>query len=1555
MMSLVSPAESTAPVRRVYDDHDALDAGSDIYGTFQGHIESSTVARPRSSSKLWRSFGIATVLLLVASYMLLQSYSEPSSSSVREGHTPKSSVAAPEAAHKSTEQEDDTVTLSHKHKSDESDGLSKLERKFLKGVDTTQIRKYHGAYASVPHPAGSYQDYKTALFTAEQLKSFGIKTEIVEYYPLLSLPIHRYLSILSPPEAARELNLTEATVPGDSCTSNEDALPPYLGYSGSGNVTASVVYVNFAQPKDFQWLKDSNITLEGKIALVRYGGNFRGLKVMLAEQHGMAGVLIYSDPKDDGFGQGPVYPEGPWRPEGSFQRGSVQYNSISGGDPLTPGFPSLPGEPYLSIEECKTIPHIPALPLSYGQARYILESLGGKNAPDDWQGALDLENGGYHVGDDEATILNLDVAMDNSIGPIWDVIGTIEGTEEPDQMVVIGNHRDAWVCGAVDPSSGSAVMLEIARGLGELLADGWKPRRTLVISSWDGEELGLLGSTEFAEDHAEVLKKQAVAYINVDNVVGPFVSTSGTPSIAKFLQETAQLVPGNPFHGVDVSGSLYEEWVSQTAIRRSSLAAGTDDGTLAPDHLIQFMGSGTDFTAFYQHLGIISANLGFTIGSATYGTYHSTMDSIPYVETVGDPHYATHTTTAKWWGLITLRLVDDDIVPFDFSTYGLVMQEDLAGYEKITVAMERNVSYTALYEAIGLFTSNAEIFQARIAAFAEKRAKKKANHKTETERHFWNEKLISLERYLLSDAGLPHRPWFKHVIFGPGFYEGYKGAAFPGISDSIVFEDDATPSKMSSPAEAYGTFGASAPSREQHDSRWKKVLSSTSARVSGLVAILVVVVGGFLLFQSPSSSSTGISAGNGTGLTSSEQTFVDGVQPEKLREFLHAYASVPHTCGTEQDYKTAVYTAQQFEAFGLKAEIKEYYTLLSYPIHRRLAIVSPEQSIHELDLSEPYVPGDACTNNSDALPPFLAYSDSGNVTASVVYVNYGTQADFDWLVSSNVTLEGKIALVRYGRNFRGLKAMLAEQHGMAGVLIYSDPNEDGFTQGPVYPEGIYRPKGSFQRGSLQYLSLASGDPLTPGWASVQGAEYLKYEDVDSIPHIPALPLSYEQADIILRSMGGQKAPTAWQGGLTYPEGYRLGDDESLVLNLDVFMDNKIGPIWDVIGTIEGAVEPDQQVLIGNHRDAWVCGAVDPSSGSAVMMEIARGLGELLKQGWKPRRSIVLGSWDGEEYGLLGSTEFAEENAEELKQKAVAYINVDNVVGPLALAMSTPSIAKFIEDTAKVVPPNEFFGKGDERNEPGDSLYAQWIAQTARHRSQIYGVYDGTLAPDHLIQFMGSGSDFTAFYQHLGVISANLGFTLNGAVYGTYHSNMDSLMYMETLGDPHYATHANMAQWWGLMTMRLATDVVVPFDFTTYALVMQEDLKGLEQKISSLGRDVNFTELHTAIATFGANADTFHAHIQQFEPVGDSNSDALLRQWNEKLVLLERHLISETGLPHRPWYKHVIFGPGFYEGYLGAAFPGISDSVAFSDNSSTMQEHVDDVARIVTDAANYLVA
>ncbi|GMF48727.1 unnamed protein product [Phytophthora fragariaefolia] len=735
-------------------------------------------------------------------------------------------------------------------------------------------------------------------------------------------------------------------------------------------------------------------------------------------------------------------------------------------------------------------------------------------------------------------------------------------------------------------------------------------------------------------------------------------------------------------------------------------------------------------------------------------------------------------------------------------------------------------------------------------------------------------------------------------------------------------------------------------------------------RVAGFVGTLVFL--GSYLFtlhtstptspaESVASTTRTMSKNEVQPLSSVEHAFVNGVQPEKLREYLHAYASVPHTCGTKQDYETALYTAQQWESFGIQAEVVEYYTLLSYPVHRRLAIVSPSQDVQELNLTEGSVVDDSCTTDPTALPPFLAYSATGNVTASVVYANFGTQQDFEWLASNNVTLEGKIALVRYGANMRGLKVMAAEKYGMAGVLIYSDPNEDGFTRGPVYPEGFYRPEDSFQRGSVNYIPLYSGDPMTPGWASVEGASRLSYEEVTNIPRVPVLPLSYGQARRILAALGGQEALDTWQGGL--PLKYKLGDDGALVLNVDVVMDNHVGTIWDVIGTIKGSEEPDKRVVLGNHRDAWVCGAVDPSSGSATLMEIARGLGNLLETGWRPRRTIVLGSWDGEEYALLGSTEWVEDNAKLLKEEAVAYLNVDLLVGPLVSASSAPSIAKFVQDTASLLPVNSFHGN-NSAIDSASSLLDQWIKQMTEARAVPGGLpvpgdaADRTLAPEHLINFMGSGSDFTPFYQHLGVISVNLAFGLTYASYGTYHSTMDSLHYMETQGDPNYASHASMAKWWGVLAMRLANDAVIPFDFSSYALVMRNGLQQLEKRLANADRIVELSHLYAAIEKFASNADVFQATAIELQASTDASA---LSAWNNKAVQLERHLLSLDGLPHRPWYKHVIFGPGFYEGYAGAAFPGITDCLAFYDDSATVQVHIDEVTRIVNFAAEYFAS
>uniref|UniRef100_K3WS34 Glutamate carboxypeptidase n=1 Tax=Globisporangium ultimum (strain ATCC 200006 / CBS 805.95 / DAOM BR144) TaxID=431595 RepID=K3WS34_GLOUD len=762
-------------------------------------------------------------------------------------------------------------------------------------------------------------------------------------------------------------------------------------------------------------------------------------------------------------------------------------------------------------------------------------------------------------------------------------------------------------------------------------------------------------------------------------------------------------------------------------------------------------------------------------------------------------------------------------------------------------------------------------------------------------------------------------------------------------------------------ADAYGTFNAAGANENsnlmQAEVRDRPSRTGRVLRTAGVTGLLMVLAAmGYTHDRSSPSPAVELQGATsnsqvadalklGSVLSSVESKFVNGIDTTKLREQLHYYASTPHSAGTKRDYETAVHTAKQFESYGLNATLKEYYTLLSKPVRRHLAIVEPKSAAQVLNLDEGTVADDACTTEPDALPPFLAYAATGNVTASVVYANYGSRQDFQYLVDQNVTLKGKIALVRYGSAMRGLKVYAAEQHGMAGVLIYSDPHDDGYAMGSTYPNGLWRPKDSYQRGSITYLSIAGGDPLTPGFPSNLGAPYLKYEDVKTVPHIPALPLSYGQAQIILKSLRGKPAPQEWQGALSIDGGYRVGDDESTVLNLDLVMDNKIGPIWDVIGTIDGAKEPEKKVVLGNHRDAWVCGAIDPNSGTTALLEIARNLGELLETGWKPRRSIVLGSWDGEEYSLLGSTEWAEDNAADLKKHAVAYLNVDATTGFQVAASSAPSIAKFLVETSKVTPANKFFG-----NETETTLYEQWVKQAAAKRA-TYGNAStfGTLAPDHLISFMGSGSDFTPFYQHLGIISANVGF---GVMYGVYHSTMDSISYVEKFADPNYAAEKATAQWWGLLGLRLADSAIIPFDFSTYSLVMEESLKGFETRLAALKLDVTTAKLHEAIILFGANAESFHATIASN---ANAATDATRSVWNEKLVGLERYLLTDEGLPHRPWYKHVIFGPGFYEGYMGTAFPGIDDGIVFGDNSTTIQTHVDEVARVVTKAAEYLVS
>jgi N-acetylated-alpha-linked acidic dipeptidase len=756
---------------------------------------------------------------------------------------------------------------------------------------------------------------------------------------------------------------------------------------------------------------------------------------------------------------------------------------------------------------------------------------------------------------------------------------------------------------------------------------------------------------------------------------------------------------------------------------------------------------------------------------------------------------------------------------------------------------------------------------------------------------------------------------------------------------------------------AYGTFhgGAQRPTTASSTTParstrpWLRVLGVAGA-IAAAASVAISATSTLSTLTAPSSLSA--AASTRADAVDHEKIFLDGVDRAKLREYLHAYASKPHPVGTTQDYATAVYTKQMFESFGIAAEIKTYYTLLSTPRRAaRVAITAPAPHARELNLTEASVAGDICTTNPDATPPYLAYSRSGNLTAPVVYVNYGRPEDFEWLVAQGVELKGKIALARYGGNYRGLKVLMAEQHGMAGTLIYSDPQDDGYGVGAAYPNGPWRPKDSFQRGSIENPSLYSGDPLTPGYAALKDAPRIPIDDAN-VPHTLATVLSYEQATYILESLRGKKAPTAWQGGLELANGgYYVGDDGTTQVHMDLDVDTSVGPIWDVIGTIEGSEEPDQYVLIGNHRDAWVCGAIDPSSGSSTMLEIARNYGNLLKSGWRPRRTIKLASWDGEELSLLGSTEYAEEHKEELLQKAVVYINVDLTYGSMVAASSTPSIAKFLYETAKAIPANQFVG-----NETDASLYAQWVAQYDVARAASPAMDKLTLAPEHLISFLGAGSDYTVFYVHLGVPSADISFKYStGASYGTYHSTMDSPMYLETAADPHYTTQATTAKWWGLLTLKFAMLPVVPFDFSTYGIAMHKDLSNLEEQTKALKLALDYAELRKSIDHFIDKASNFTAlayAVAAKYAEGETSvpkTDVL----NAKLIGLERQFLADEGLPHRPWFRHVIFGPGFYEGYAGAAFPGIADGILFKDNATTMQAHIGDVAKIVTKAADFL--
>jgi N-acetylated-alpha-linked acidic dipeptidase len=654
---------------------------------------------------------------------------------------------------------------------------AQADKTFLAVPDAKLAGEELKTLTAEPHIAASPEDHKTAEYVASKFKEAGLDTQIVPYKAWLNMPKEVKVEAF---DADGKLIMSgpvkEHVDSNEPFQDDPRVTPAFNGSSPSGDVTGEVVYANYGRPEDFQKLKDLGIDLHGKIVLVRYGGNFRGVKVYIAQQQGAAGVIIYSDPADDGYYRGDMYPHGPYRPATAVQRGSVQFMFKYPGDALTPGIasrPDLPASQRLPLDKVTSLPSIPSEPLSYHDAAPILEHLGGPDAPRDWQGALPFT---YHTG--PGAKVHMTIKMDYEYSTIWDVIGTIPGTDFPDEWVVAGNHRDAWVYGAVDPNSGTAAMLEAVHGIGALLKTGWKPKRKIVFCSWDAEEEGLIGSTEWAEDHATQLA-HAVAYFNTDvGVSGPNFEASAVPSLKEFIRDVTKAVPSPK------GGSVYDQWKKNqsesTRHRTNGVEEHSARGNAHVDNDVNVgdLGSGSDFTPFIQHLGVPSSDIG---SGGPYGVYHSVFDNYAWFTMNADPTFVYEQEMARVFGLLVLHMADSDVLPYDYPTYG----KEISAYLDTAQKRAEDDNLTGIDFAPAKAAAEKFVLLAQQVRDKQKQAAADSTQQLST----LNAQLRAVEGAFLSQQGLPNRPWFKHTIYAPGEYTGYAAVVIPGVNEAIDAKD----------------------------------------------------------------------------------------------------------------------------------------------------------------------------------------------------------------------------------------------------------------------------------------------------------------------------------------------------------------------------------------------------------------------------------------------------------------------------------------------------------------------------------------------------------------------------------------------------------------------------------------------------------------------------------------------------------------------------------------------------------------------------------------------
>jgi N-acetylated-alpha-linked acidic dipeptidase len=713
-----------------------------------------------------------------------------------------------------------------------------------------------------------------------------------------------------------------------------------------------------------------------------------------------------------------------------------------------------------------------------------------------------------------------------------------------------------------------------------------------------------------------------------------------------------------------------------------------------------------------------------------------------------------------------------------------------------------------------------------------------------------------------------------------------------------------------------------------------------------------------------------------------EEKFREIPSPDNLRAAMQHLSARPHHVGSPYDKENAEWLAAKFKEFGFDTNIEQFDVLFPTPLERVVELVEGGAKF-SAKLQEPVLPQDPTSNQqSEQLPIYNAYSKDGDVTAPLVYVNYGIPEDYEQLERMGISVKGKIVIARYFHSWRGIKPKVAAEHGAVGCLIYSDPHEDGFVEGDTFPAGAWRPKEGAQRGSVADMPFYPGDPLTPGVGAIKDAKRLKVEDAATITKIPVLPISYGDAQPLLAALTGRTAPENWRGGLGIT--YHVGPGAAKV-HLRVKSDWKLKTIYDVIAKIPGVTFPDEWVLRGNHHDAWVNGAEDPISGMVAELEEARGLGELMKAGWKPKRTIIYCAWDGEEPGLLGSTEFAEAHYDELRQHAVAYINSDsNGRGFLGIEGSH-TLEKFGNDIAREIADPETKLSAWKRNH----LNKISEAKSAEEREKI------RQRPDERIGALGSGSDYTAFLQHDGVASLNIEFSGEDGG-GIYHSIYDDFYWYTHFSDTDFQYGRALAQTGGTAVLRLADAELLPFEFGNFADTMDsyvKELKTLAQKtqadIQERNREIeegvfqatddpkkplvtplvetvppylNFAPLDNAGVALTRSAAEYRKAFEKMNANGGSAlTAASLADVNKLLMESERKLTNTEGLPNRPWFKHQIYAPGFYTGYSAKTMPAVRETIEqkqwkqADDGIAVVAKVLQDEAALISAAAAKLGA